>query len=242
MNKLFRGLRGLIKVEEEISLSSQLQSKTFLVVGAQTGAGNEICNCLAEDKHKLALACDSGKDSLNSLSKDLLDKGATVNIFEFNLGNEENIKDVVNGAVSQFDTLDAMILALEEPFRGDLSDLEDPTKVIDSVLDANYYTLVYFTYYALPLLRKSRGKIILLSSFHEPGQDEGDALYYASRGATLGFFETLQEEETGISILIVHGANTHPQEISRSGSHKPSTSKGDQDVQKSAKLVWTASR
>merc|ERR1712000_547678 len=98
------------------------------------------------------------------------------------------------------------------------------------------------THAALPVLRKSRGKIVLLTSYFEEGQDNGDALFYASRAATLAFFETLQEEESGINIIIVHGLNQSPKEISSSGETKPSSSKGDVDVQNSVSLVWTASR
>ena len=152
---------------------------------------------------RLALACDSGKDSLNSLSADLIEKGATVNLLEFSLGSEENIKDVVNATIGQYDTLDGLVFALEEPFHGSIEDIEDPTKVVEAVLDANYYTLVYFTYHALAHLRKSRGRIILLSSYNEEGQDSTDALYYASRGATVGEYLLIMDEYSLLTLVSV---------------------------------------
>ena len=137
------------------------------------------------DNIRLALACETQIESLNTLSEQLIEKGATVNLFEFALGKEENIKDVVEGVISQYDTLDALVLALEEPYHGDV-DVKDPSNLIEASLDANYFTHVYFTYFALPHLRKARGRVILLSSFKEEGEDQKDALYYATRGATLG--------------------------------------------------------
>lgn len=124
-------------------------------------------------------------ESLNSLSKTLIDKGSTVNLFEFALGSEENVKDIVEGTISQFNGLDVLILALEEPYKGDI-DVNEPTNLIDTMLNVNYYSHLYFTYHALPFLRKSRGRIVLLTSFNENNEDGNDPLYYASRGATLG--------------------------------------------------------
>lgn len=141
--------------------------------------------------NRLALAYETGMESLNLLSKTLIDKGATVNLFEFTLGLEENIKDVVEGTIGQFDHLDALILTLEEPYYGDINVKEPAESLIESILNANYYTQVYFAYYALPYLRKSNGKIILLTSFNENGQDIKDALFYASRGATLGLYSVI---------------------------------------------------
>eukprot|EP00339_Tiarina_fusa_P010320 CAMPEP_0117026458 /NCGR_PEP_ID=MMETSP0472-20121206/19451_1 /TAXON_ID=693140 ORGANISM="Tiarina fusus, Strain LIS" /NCGR_SAMPLE_ID=MMETSP0472 /ASSEMBLY_ACC=CAM_ASM_000603 /LENGTH=244 /DNA_ID=CAMNT_0004733473 /DNA_START=49 /DNA_END=783 /DNA_ORIENTATION=- len=244
MNKLLKGLRGIMRNEEEITLSPHLREKTILVVGAQTSAGTQICKRLAEEHHKLALACETKMDSLNALSKDLIEKGATVNLFQFSLGDEENIKDVVEGTIGQFDSLDALVLALEEPFIGDIDNV-DPTSLIQSSLDANYFTHIYFTYFALPYLRKCRGKVILLSSFNEEVQSNENAIFYATRGATLAFFETLQEEESGISVIIVHGANTHPRELADDGSHiaaSNSNANNDADIRNSANLVITASR
>lgn len=172
-------------------------------MGAQTGAGIEICTHLAEEQHKfdqsffffcnllfnlslfrLALACETELKS-NSLQESLVEKGAAVHLFKFKIGVEEDIKNLVEEVIEKYGGLDALVLALEEPFHGDL-DGQDPSLVINSTLDANYFTHVYFTYYALPHLRKSRGRVVLLSSFKEEGQELADALFYASRGATLG--------------------------------------------------------
>ena len=176
--------------------------KSLLVVGAESAAGREVCLRLAEEGHKyayqnvhhithqctrIALANNSSLgESLNSLSKELMDRGATAEILEYDIGSEEKIRDLVGALSSQSDTLDALVIMLEQPFRGDILELDDPTAVIESVMKVNYYTPVYFTHAALSLLRKSRGRVILLSSFHEEGQDATDSLYYAARGAVIG--------------------------------------------------------
>ncbi|KAL5543851.1 hypothetical protein UlMin_007635 [Ulmus minor] len=69
--------------------------------------------------------------------------------------------------------------------------------------DINFWGSVYCTQFALPNLRKSKGKIIVLSSCSTWFSPPKLSFYNASKTAQLSFFETLKAEfgsEIGITI------------------------------------------
>ncbi|KAK1407166.1 hypothetical protein QVD17_38779 [Tagetes erecta] len=83
---------------------------------------------------------------------------------------------------------------------------EDITRVPDqtSVMDVNFWGSVYTTHFALPHLRKSKGKIITICSCGSWFATPRVSIYNASKEALLSFFETLRIEvgsEIDISVI-----------------------------------------
>uniref|UniRef100_A0A804M052 11-beta-hydroxysteroid dehydrogenase 1B n=1 Tax=Zea mays TaxID=4577 RepID=A0A804M052_MAIZE len=71
-------------------------------------------------------------------------------------------------------------------------------------MDVNFWGSVYPTYYALPHLKASKGKLIVCCSAAGTVATSRMAFYNASKAAQLRFYETLRTEvgsEVGITIL-----------------------------------------
>ncbi|TVU46341.1 hypothetical protein EJB05_05867, partial [Eragrostis curvula] len=70
--------------------------------------------------------------------------------------------------------------------------------------DVNFWGSIYPTYYALPHLKASKGKLIVFSSAAGTVPTSRLTFYNASKAALLRFYETLRSElgsEVGITIL-----------------------------------------
>ncbi len=61
-------------------------------------------------------------------------------------------------------------------------------------MDVNFYGAVYCTYYALPYLIRSRGRIVAVSSLGGKAPLPYNSPYIASKFAMHGFFDSLRME------------------------------------------------
>ncbi|KAG2651152.1 hypothetical protein PVAP13_1NG251200 [Panicum virgatum] len=91
------------------------------------------------------------------------------------------------------------------------------------MMDVNFWGSVYPTYYALPHLKASKGKLIVSSSIAATAPTSRLSLYNATKAAQLRFYETLRSElgsEVGVTILtagFVESEMTKGKAIQRDG-------------------------
>jgi short-subunit dehydrogenase len=78
--------------------------------------------------------------------------------------------------------------------------------VLEGVMRVNYLGAAYCTYYALPYLRESRGRIVAISSLAGLLGVPTRTGYSASKHAMTGFFDSLRIElaGSGISVTVIH--------------------------------------
>ncbi|KAL0000578.1 hypothetical protein SO802_014359, partial [Lithocarpus litseifolius] len=70
--------------------------------------------------------------------------------------------------------------------------------------DINFWGSVYRTHFAVPYLRKSKGKIVVIASTAKWFSTTRLCFYNASKAAQISFFETLRTEvghDIGITIV-----------------------------------------
>jgi short-subunit dehydrogenase len=69
-------------------------------------------------------------------------------------------------------------------------------------VQVNFFGGVYCTYYALPHLKKSQGRIVAISSLAGKTGLPGRSGYAASKHAIIGFFDTLRMELAGDGVSV----------------------------------------
>uniref|UniRef100_A0ACD5ZB81 Uncharacterized protein n=1 Tax=Avena sativa TaxID=4498 RepID=A0ACD5ZB81_AVESA len=72
------------------------------------------------------------------------------------------------------------------------------------MMDVNFWGSIYPTYYALPHLKASRGKLVVCSSVAGTVASSRMSLYNATKAAQIRFYETLRSElgsDVGVTIL-----------------------------------------
>lgn len=180
------------------------RDQSVLVTGASEGIGRALALRLAKDGAKLTLAARN-RVRLEDLAKECAALGAPLPaIFVGDLAKAEDCKQAVDAAVNRFGGLDALVNNAGITMWADFKDVTDPA-LIARVMEVNYYSVAYCTFYALPHLKKSRGRLVGVSSMAGIIGVPGHSIYGASKHAIHGFLNSLRIElaGSGVSVTIV---------------------------------------
>ncbi|KAL5543855.1 hypothetical protein UlMin_007639 [Ulmus minor] len=193
--KLFTSIKKFKRVED-------VAGKVVLITGASSGIGEHLAYEYAKRGARLALAARR-VDRLKAVADKALRLGSPdAIVIPADVSVVDDCRKLVDETVNHFGQLDYLVNNAGVSL---VSLFEDSTQIstIRSVMDINFWGSVYCTQFALPHLRKSKGKIIVLSSCSTWFSPPKLSFYNASKTAQLSFFETLKAEfgsEIGITI------------------------------------------
>ncbi|CAA7027756.1 unnamed protein product [Microthlaspi erraticum] len=177
--------------------------KVVLISGASSGIGEHLAYEYAKKGAYLALVARR-KDRLEIVAEASRQLGSSdVIIIPGDVANVEDCKKFIDETIGHFGKLDHLINNAGV-FQTVL--FEDFTQIQDAnhIMDINFWGSTYITYFAIPHLRKSKGKIIVTTSGSANIPLPLASIYAASKAALLRFFETLRVEITpDIKITIV---------------------------------------
>ncbi|KAJ8772404.1 hypothetical protein K2173_027581 [Erythroxylum novogranatense] len=190
--------------------SENVAGKVVIVTGAASGIGEIITYEYAKRRACLALV-DIKEDCL----KPVVDKARALGSPDViaivaDVSKLEDCERFVNEAVQHFGKLDHLVnnagMALEEDFG-----YVNKISALRRLMDVNFWGAVYGTQFALPHLRKSKGKIIAVASCLGWYPIPKSSFCYdphptsASKAALISFCESLRSEfggEIGVTIVI----------------------------------------
>ncbi|KAM3696195.1 hypothetical protein ACB094_06G020900 [Castanea mollissima] len=177
--------------------------KVILITGASSGIGEYVAYEYAKRGARLALVARR-EDCLRAVADRARKLGSPdVVVVRADVSKVEECKQFVDEIVNYFGRLDHLVnnagvvqVRLFEEFT-QFSD-------IASVMDINFWGSVYSTHCAVPHLRKSKGKIVVIASTAAWLGTPRLSFYNASKAALISFFETLRTEfgqDIGITIV-----------------------------------------
>jgi short-subunit dehydrogenase len=177
--------------------------QVVIVTGASAGIGKALTVQLAGQGAHVAIAARRG-DRLEEIASECRAAGGDVLVIPTDVSVEEECKWLVGNTVSTFGRLDMLInnagMAASALF-DEFPDLQ----LFEQTMRINFYGAVYCTYHALPHLKKSRGRIVAISSLGGKASIPFNTPYCASKYALHGFFDSLRMEvaQHGVSCSIV---------------------------------------
>jgi short-subunit dehydrogenase len=183
--------------------SASSRDQVAIITGASSGIGRALALQLAGQGAKVVLAARRA-DRLELVADECRRLGGEALAVPTDVSDETQCKSLVEQAVAQFGRLDMLVnnagltvIALLE----DYSDLS----LFKHTMAVNFYGAVYCTYYALPHLIRSRGRIVAVSSLGGKAPVPYNSPYVASKFAMHGFFDSLRIEmmKYGVSVTIV---------------------------------------
>ncbi|XP_015865828.3 11-beta-hydroxysteroid dehydrogenase A-like [Ziziphus jujuba] len=183
--------------------SEDVAGKVVLITGASSGIGEHLAYEYARRGARLALVArrenrlrEVAEQAEQIGSPDVLMIGADVS-------KVEDCKRIVDQTVDHFGTLDHLVNNAGISSVCMLEEVDEITN-LRPVMDTNFWGSVYTTRFAIPHLRNSRGKIVVLSSSSAWLPMPRTSIYNASKAALLMFFDTLRVEfGSDIKITIV---------------------------------------
>jgi uncharacterized oxidoreductase len=177
-----------------------MKDKTILITGGTSGIGYEIVKSLYKDNKLIVVAKDKKK-----LDK-LLDDFDNISIYQADLSIMEDISNVSNKILNDFEFIDVLINNAAIQYTPMLFDADFEYEMIEKEISVNFTAVCSLTYLFLPLLLKSKDGIILnVNSGLALAPKTTSAVYCATKGAVNIFTQSLrnQLEYTNVSVLQV---------------------------------------
>lgn len=174
-----------------------------LITGAASGLGRILALDLAKKGNDLALF-DLNAEQLAETVHGCEELGRKAVGVVGDVTKPEDCKRFVEEAAKRLGTIDALIANAGISMWARFEDVKD-LGVFPKLMQVNYLGVVYCTYYALPLIKQSRGVIVAISSIQGKIGVPYHTGYVASKHAVQGFFNALRTElrGTGVHILLV---------------------------------------
>ncbi|EXB25268.1 Dehydrogenase/reductase SDR family protein 7-like protein [Morus notabilis] len=214
--KLFKHFTNLFKPTENLA------GKVVLITGGSSGIGEHLAYEYARRGASLALVARR-EERLKAVATKAVGLGSPdAIVICADVSEVEDCKRLVDETMDHFGQLDHLV---NNAGVLQVSLFEDSTQLsaIRSIMDINFWGSVYCTQFAVPHLRKAKGKIVVTSSSGAWYSPPRLSVYNASKAAQISFFETLKSEygsDVGITIVtpgLVESEMTGDQFWSKSG-------------------------
>lgn len=182
---------------------SAFTGRVVVVTGASEGIGRAFCRALAPQRPKLVLAARA-RERLESLARECEAAGAETFVVPTDVTDEAACRALVEAAVERFGALDVLVNNAGGTMWTRLDEIAD-TSIFERLMRLNYLGSVYPTYYALPHLKRARGRIVAVASMAGLIGVPTRTGYAAAKHAVIGFFDSLRVEvaDDGVSVTIV---------------------------------------
>ena len=179
------------------------RDQVVIVTGASAGIGRSLALQLAGQGAKVTIAARRA-ERLGIVAEEYHQRGGEALVVPTDVSDESQCKTLVEKTVEAYGRLDMLInnagLAVVARLE-DYSNLD----LFKHTIGVNFYGAVYCTYYALPYLKQSSGRIVAVSSLGGKMQAPYNSAYVSSKFALHGFFDSLRIEliRHGVSVSII---------------------------------------
>ncbi|MBU3663413.1 MAG: SDR family oxidoreductase [Bacteroidetes bacterium] len=176
-----------------------MKDKIVIITGASSGIGEACAHVFGKAGAKLVLAARN-QEKLLELSTQLSTYGVQALPIVCDVRLEKDCEALVQKTIAHYGQIDVLINNAGISMRALFRDAD--LKVLEALLQTNFWGAVYCTKFALPFLLKTKGSIIGVNSWAGFTGLPGRTGYSASKFALLGFMEALRVEnlKTGLHI------------------------------------------
>ena len=195
--------------------------QVVIVTGASSGIGRSMALLLSSQGAKVTLAARRA-EQLAFVAEECHQRGGEAIVVPTDVSDEAQCKKLVEKTITTFGRLDMLVnnagLAV-------VARLEDyaTLDLFRNTIDVNFYGAVYCTYYALPYLKQSNGRIVAVSSLGGKMHAPYNSAYVSSKFAMQGFFDSLRIElirdEVSVTIICPYWVVTgfHEAQLDKDG-------------------------
>ncbi len=178
--------------------------KVVVITGASSGIGRELAYQLADQGAWLVLASRDA-DRLEAVATMCRERGGKALVVPTDVAIRDQCENLIAQTINEYGRLDALVNNAGITMWAMFDDIQDLT-MIERIMQVNYMGSVYCTYFALPHLKKSNGRLVGVSSLTGKMGIPTRSAYSASKHAMAGFFDTLRIElaAKGVSVTMIY--------------------------------------
>ncbi|CAN1797013.1 11-beta-hydroxysteroid dehydrogenase A [Linum perenne] len=177
--------------------------KVVLITGASSGIGEHLAYEYAKKGACLALVARR-EDQLRRVAANAEEMGCPYAlVLKGDVTKVEDCQQFVNATAQIFGRLDHLVTNAGVSPVTMFEDIPDITNLAPA-MDINFWGSVYTSYFAIPHLKQSHGKIIVVASVASWLPAPRMSFYNASKAALVAMYETLRVElgtQVGITIV-----------------------------------------
>ncbi|MFM7067551.1 MAG: SDR family oxidoreductase [Gammaproteobacteria bacterium] len=186
-------------------MQQRFEGQVVLITGASEGIGAASAVAFAREGAKLVLAARS-LPRLEAVAAECraAAPGSEVACIAVDVADRTAVESLVAAALQRFGQLDVVIANAGMTMWSRIDALTD-LEVLERLMRVNYLGAAWLAIAALPALRRSRGRLVAVSSLAGMTGVPERAGYAASKHAMFGFFDSLRIEEAphGISVTMI---------------------------------------
>lgn len=179
------------------------RDQVVIITGASSGIGKSLALLLADQGAKMAIAARRA-DRLEQVAAECRLRGSRILAIPTDVSDETQCKQLIEKTVAEYGRLDMLInnagLAASAMF-DEFPDLS----LFRHTLDVNLLGSVYCTYFAVPYLKQTHGRIVMISSLGGKTAIPYNTPYCASKYGLHGFSDSLRMElyQHGVSVTVI---------------------------------------
>jgi short-subunit dehydrogenase len=179
-------------------------NKVVIITGASAGIGHHLALQLADQGALIVLAART-VEKLEDIAEQCRQRGAQALVVPTNVALKHQCKKLIEETVKEYGSIDTLINNAGISMWARFEDIKD-LSLMEQIMRVNYFGSIYCTYYALPYLKKARGRIVGISSLTGKAGVPTRTGYAASKHAMAGFFDSLRIElaDYGISVTMIY--------------------------------------
>lgn len=174
-----------------------------IITGASFGIGRELALQLADHGAWLALAARNA-EKLAEVSTQCNQRGGRAITVPTDVADQSNCQALVERTVQEYGRIDTLINNAGIGMAARFDQLED-LAIFEKVIQVNFLGSVYCTFYALPYLKKTKGRLVAVCSGRGLFPSATADGYGPSKHAMVGFFNSLRIElaNSGVSVTLI---------------------------------------
>jgi short-subunit dehydrogenase len=165
--------------------------KVIVITGSSSGIGKALAKVYASSDNALVLGARN-LENLKLLANSLQSKCSNIYCISIDVSKEKDCKKLIESAIERFGRIDIIINNAGISMRAIFEEVD--VNVLKSLMDVNFWGMVYCTKFALPYLLESKGSVVGVSSIAGYKGLPGRTGYSASKFAMHGFLECLRIE------------------------------------------------
>src|SRR5512141_468317 len=166
--------------------------QVVIVTGASAGIGESLVMLLASHGAKVVIAARRA-ERLEKIAEACRMFCGEVLVAPTDVSNEMQCKALIEKTVAKYGKLDMLINNAGMAASALLDEFPDLC-LFKHTMDINFYGAVYCTYYALPYLKMTQGRVVAISSLGGKAAIPYNTPYCASKHALHGFYDSLRME------------------------------------------------
>lgn len=180
------------------------QNQVVLITGANSGIGKAIALQCADQQARLVLVARN-LERLQAVQAHCEARGAEVLSIAMDVQDRNACARLIEQSVARFGQLDVLINNAGVTMWARFDEIQDP-ETLPNLMNINFWGSVWCTYYALPHLKTSQGRIVGVSSLTGKAGVPTRSIYAATKHAMAGFFDSLRVEldGTGVSVTMIY--------------------------------------